>query len=722
MEENEILKPIYLSKKDIINNIPYLYTEKEDNTYYITKNLKNYSIPKKQKNLGRKNLTYQNFLDFTYDFNNITEHKLKMPDHLKIKQKYELMFNKGYSPFQPKKARKKIAPLLITGLNTTNNGKYSNIFSSSQKTFENSDIKTKSSSHKFNKSNYFNNNSSNKNDILYPSEISKSNIHFHKNIDKFTKNENKDEGLKAFVLKSRIILKEKIIKQELTDKLNYQNELHMEGINDLNQRKEQFLKSLKLFELYNKVYVHYLRELLDEEMKERSFYIALKQKKSELEYEINKLHKKIDLVKNELTNYESLKKFFKFSKSGLESLIKMENKENEIIKKENKENEIIKKENKENKENRNIKENTKPKIIIENKENEEKNNIEKNKIIPKAKIYDFRKNSLVEIDYKFLSHRNRIPNEKSLSPKKDNYFSRLNSLKQPQQKLESNKNDDNEKYLQIPKKKEILNKRKSRRKSSMLVHQKQYEHLFTNVENSILKNIEKADNQRNQIIKEKENLEEIKRYSQKENIYMNEMMEKKEKILSKLKEENYNLKTKYNLYSKTNFEEGISQKVLEQKMLEIILNINNKINVQEILNIKNLLFLLKLKSQDFLERFKKAKFIFLIKIIELIISYLISKKNKYLSEPKLKEEFKNFLYVLENDKKIRMNKLNKEMLQKELDNKKAKALDRATKVRFFSYRKFDLTPFRYRKNKTRKEKTSNKTTADQQYEQWILYD
>ena len=69
-----------------------------------------------------------------------------------------------------------------------------------------------------------------------------------------------------------------------------------------------------------------------------------------------------------------------------------------------------------------------------------------------------------------------------------------------------------------------------------------------------------------------------------------------------------------------------------------------------------------------------------------------------------------------------MNKLNKEMLQKELDNKKAKALDRATKVRFFSYRKFELTSFRYRKNKTRKEKTSNKTTADQQYEQWILYD
>ena len=179
---------------------------------------------------------------------------------------------------------------------------------------------------------------------------------------------------------------------------------------------------------------------------------------------------------------------------------------------------------------------------------------------------------------------------------------------------------------------------------------------------------------------------------------------------------------KYNSFSKINLEESLSQNILEKKMLEVIFNVNRFLNVQEILNIKNLLSMLKLNSIDFLQKYKKTKFIYLIKIIELIISYLISKKNKYMSEPKLKEEFKNFLFKLENDKKIRMNKLNKEMLQKERDNKKEKALDKAKKIRFFPYRKFDLTPYKYRKNKTKIEKINNKTAADEQYEQWLMYD
>ena len=179
---------------------------------------------------------------------------------------------------------------------------------------------------------------------------------------------------------------------------------------------------------------------------------------------------------------------------------------------------------------------------------------------------------------------------------------------------------------------------------------------------------------------------------------------------------------KFTSFSKKTFEENLSQNKLEQKMLEIILNIHSKINIQEILKSKNILYMLKLKSQDFLERYKKTKIIFLIKTIELIISYLVSKKNKYLSEPKLREQLKNFLYVLENDKKIRMNKLNKEMLQKKLENKKTRALDKATKIRFFSYRKFDLTHYKSKKNKDRKEQIYNKTTADEMYQQWISYE
>ena len=699
MEENEIiLKPIYLSKKDMLNKIPYINTEKDDNSNHITKIINNYSNPKKYKNLERKNLTYQNFLDFTYDFTNITEHKIKMPDHLKIKQKYELMLDKGFSPFTSKKPRKKMAPLLITGLNTPNNKKYSNIFSSSQKSFENSDIKTKASSNKFNKSNFFNYNSSNKNDILFPSEISKSIIHFNSNIDQFTKNENKDEGLKAFVLKCKIILKEKIIGQELKNKFNYHNELYTEGIKALNNKKNQLLKDLKLLDLFDKEYIHYLREIIKEEAKERRYYYLLNQRKNELENEVIKLYKKIDGIKVDLTKYESIKRFFKFSKSGLDALLHKEYKEYEN-----------------NKENENITENK------ENIENKKKIN-EKKIIVPQNKRIDLEKKLSKSIKTNLFSFKRKMPTEKANSLKKNNYFSRFNSLKPVPRKLDLRETNENENHKHKNKKKEALNRKNLRRKSSMLIHQKQYEHIFTNVENSILKNIEISDNQRNVIFEENKNLEKAKSYFKEQNIYLNEIIEEKEIILARLKEENYNLRMKFNSFSKINIKEGLSQNILEKKMLDIILNINRMLNVQEILNIKNLLFMVKLNSQDFLERYKKTKFIFLIKIIELIISYLISKKNKYMSEPKLKEEFKNFLFILENDKKIRMNKLNKEMLQKEMDNKKAKALDKATKIRFFSYRKFDLTPNKYRKNKTRIEKMNNKTTADEQYERWILYD
>ena len=705
MEENEIiLKPIYLSKKDMLNKIRYINTEKDDNSYHIKKIMNNYSNPKKYKNLERKNLTYQNFFDFTYDFNNITEHKIKMPDHLKIKQKNELMLDKGYSPFMPKKPRKKIAPLLITGLNTPNNKKYSNIFSTSQKSFENSDIKTKASSNKFNRSNFFNYNSSNKNDLFFPSEISKSIIHFNSNIDKFTKNENKDEGLKAFVLKSKLILKEKIIRQELTDKLNYHNELDTKEINILNKKKEQLLKNLKLFDIFDKVYIHYIKEIIEEEAKERRNYNLLNQTKNELQNEIIKLHKKIDRIKSDLKSYESLKRFFKFSKSGLDSLLNKENKENEN-----------------NEKNENIKEKKENEHVKENKDNEIIKN-EKKMIVPQNKRFGFKKNLSISKNDNLLSFKHKTLIEKENSKKKNNYFFRYNSFKPMTIKSGLKEVDENENYRKNIKKKEILNRRKSRRKSSMIVHQKQYEHIFINVENSILRNIEIADKKRNLIYEEKKNLKETENYFNKRNKYINEIIEEKEIILTRLKEENYNIRMKYNTVSKINLEESKSQNILEKKMLDIIYNINRMLNLQEILNMKNLIFMLKLNSGDFLLRYKKAKFIFLIKIIELIISYLIGKKNKYMSEPKLREEFKNFLFMLENDKKIRMNKLNKEMLQKEMDNRKAKALDKATKIRFFSYRKFDLTPSKFRKNKTKIEQINNKTTDDEQYEQWILYD
>ena len=93
---------------------------------------------------------------------------------------------------------------------------------------------------------------------IFPSEISKPSFHFHGEVEKYTKNDNNFEGLKAFVQKSRIILKERIINRDLLDKLIYQNDVNKEEINVLNKHENKLYKNLELFNIYKNVYLHYL--------------------------------------------------------------------------------------------------------------------------------------------------------------------------------------------------------------------------------------------------------------------------------------------------------------------------------------------------------------------------------------------------------------------------------------------------------------------------------
>ena len=290
---------------------------------------------------------------------------------------------------------------------------------------------------------------------------------------------------------------------------------------------------------------------------------------------------------------------------------------------------------------------------------------------------------------------------------------------------ENNNNIKNKNPEKTPsnKSKDGINRRKSKKKSNISsVHQKQYEHMFTNVEKTILENIRVNDLQKNEIFEQKKNLEEIIKFSMSKNQYTQELIIRKEKLLRNLKEDNIGLKLKFNQVSKMDFINDFSVDNLEQKMLYMVINLQTKINVQEITKTKNLLSMLKFRPQDFLERFRLPKVIFLIKTIELLISYLISKKNEYLCDPKLKDSLKNILFKLENDKKIRMNILNKKVLKKGIDDRIKRALEKETKIRFYSFRKFDLTNYKNKKNKLLEEKINNKTTNDNQYEQWILYD
>ena len=310
-----------------------------------------------------------------------------MPDHLKIKQKYELKLDSEYPSVISKKPFKKVTPLLITGINTSSSKKY-NIFSTSQKSFENnSELKTKQSSNKYIRSNFFNYNNSNKNDFLFPSsEISNSVIRFHGDVEKFTKNENKDEGLKAFVQKSKIILKGKIIQKDLVDKLTYKNELIKEELNIIKQKEKQLHKNLDLLDKFEKVYINYLKELIEEEAQETRIYYLLSTKKIELENEITNLLKKIEKMKNELTKYDSLKRFFQFSKTSLDSLSEKGTEEKETNKKDKpiKQKEIF--------------------AVLHFDDKKQK--------VPNKKILDFRKNFMLALNKKMLSYRHKLPEKK----------------------------------------------------------------------------------------------------------------------------------------------------------------------------------------------------------------------------------------------------------------------------------------------------------------------
>ena len=691
MSEHEIIlpKPVYHSKRDLLRKMPYIKTEKNYNISEISKNTNLLPLKKKYANLSKKNLTYQNFLEYNYDLNNITENKIRMPDHLKIKKKYELLIDSDYSSFTSKnsnKNNKKISNFLITGLNTPNNKykKYNQIYPGKQNSFENSEIKTKASSNKHTKSFVINYNYSNKKDYFFSSSLSKSFIHFHGRIDQFTKNENKDEGLKAFIQKSRIILKEKIIQKELESKLNYQSDIYVEKINDLNKKNFTFRRNYYLLNIYDDIYVHYLRYLKQKLAEESIKYNKSKKQKIMLENEVTSILKKIEKNKNKLTYFRSIEKFFKYTKEGLQSLSEKENQKELKIN------------------------NKKPKQAVEEKQ-----------------LKENQKNFNKLVGMKLLSLRNRKTPE-SNDNKKLNSFSRYNSFKNSIKKPEpilvlNNLNDDNTERNNIKRNKAMSVKRKSVKKASVSVFKRQYDYIFTNYENKILQNLEITDNQRKKIWEEKKNLEEAKNISNQEKNYIDEIIIQKENILYNLKKDNKLLKQKLNSYSETTYQKELSQNILEQKILFMISNIEPKLNIPEIVKIKNLYSMLKLNPQDFLERFRTTKIMFLIKIIELIIFYLISKKNEYLSEPKLKETLKDFLYALENEKKIRMNNLNKKMIKEQMAKRKIKAYDKATRVRFLAYRKFDLNNFKIKKNKSLKDKYKSKTMNDNQYDEWILY-
>ena len=244
--------------------------------------------------------------------------------------------------------------------------------------------------------------------------------------------------------------------------------------------------------------------------------------------------------------------------------------------------------------------------------------------------------------------------------------------------------------------------------------------IFVNYENSIINSLYSLNNKKNEIFELEKKLKASKSVLDEEFYYNNMKQSTKAMKLFFKKKENIALKTKYNSIKKeTSLNEGFMIK-LEQKIYNILININKEMNIQEKINIKNLFNLLSLKDDEFFEKMKINKLLYMIKIIELFSSFLINLTNKYSSDPKMSQKYEEILDTIEKEKSKRNLNLNKERIKQKLDKKKKKLLKKFNQIRFFTYKKYDV---KYKKNKQPFTKKIDKQNSESKinYEPWLTY-
>ena len=160
---------------------------------------------------------------------------------------------------------------------------------------------------------------------------------------------------------------------------------------------------------------------------------------------------------------------------------------------------------------------------------------------------------------------------------------------------------------------------------------------------------------------------------------------------------------------------------LDSKIYNILGSFNAEINIEQNLCIRNLFYLLKMKEDDFYDKMKITKLIYMLKIIELFWSFLNNLKNKYLNEPKLKKKYENASKIIEKEKNLRMIKLNKEYLKQKQDEKKMQLIKKSTQIRFFTYKKYDIKNRKKNIKHFRTKNINNKNNSEINYEPWLTY-
>jgi len=670
-----------LSKNDIIKKINSIKTTRSQYEKEIFKNKFNMNnnnlIPKKQ------NLTSINFFNSSSYYDSISKNKVKIP----IKTlKHELTFDSSYSSFISKRSKKSNKGFPMTGLDlivspqkgsSYREFKYKKYFSDKRK-YKNNYIDynmTKPSTRQNTKTNIFNNDSSSKKNslLIVENHPNKSNICIRYNRyifnDVLTTNTSNRYNLtrNTLIEKCRTIWKEKIMNKNLDNEYKSLIEINEEQIKLLNQSKEEYMKNISLLDIMYKTFNKYLKKLENEKNDELKMYNQLFEKKMNLENYIENTQNRINFLKIEKTKFENFQNFLITVKNRI-------NKDNQPEVNTSSSNTDLKINTK-----KSSKQNRRKSLLI--KEDTSKSMNKKLKILKLFSLNKKKRNS--------ISYNNK--NEKTKILKKMNTISNNNISKISSNEINNNVLFGNEEEL------------------------KTMFELFTMVENNILNKIERYNSQRLIIINLQNKLDNIKSNHNIEYLYDNMIIESKIKMLEFMKKERQQLKNKLDLTIKTISKKN-NYKKLEKKIYNILVMINKELNLQKNIEMKNLFNLLKLEPDEFYNKKNISKELYMLKIIDNKVLFLIDSKNRYKNNPKSNTLYRNVYNSVLKENNLKYRLLNTELLKQKKLDKKLKIIENSTKIRFIPNLKYIPSNKKFKKN------TSKIIIKSNSVDQWFSFD
>ena len=258
-------------------------------------------------------------------------------------------------------------------------------------------------------------------------------------------------------------------------------------------------------------------------------------------------------------------------------------------------------------------------------------------------------------------------------------------------------------------------------KSEILEDEHRYTNIFTYIEDNILNDIKYYNGQIKILNKYKNRLLNTKYSIEDEHNYNNELIETKTKKLNFLKKENGRLTSEYEAIMKTaSFKENF-EKNIEHKLYIMLTNFNKDFNVEEKLDIKNLFEILQFKSDEFQKKIHKTKSIYMIKIIELLSSFFHNLNLKYMHDPHIKKKLVDTTNQIQKERKEKVKILNKEQLKQKLKEKKLNLIKKTNKIRFFSYKKYNIKYLKNNKKNYMRKRLNDKDESEINYKDWLTF-